>query len=288
MNEKEYYMKTKRMLALLLAALMIVGLFAGCSKDGTKDPGKTDPGNSLIDQTKPSQTTAKYAYKADYLDLTMPDGVQYLNPDILKSSAGLIPGDSIYLPSNFIANAISRLWSQRFFSDVKIGAEIEGDSLDLEVFLKERPRVNNWDFEGISKGKKKDLLEKLKLKRGSELSDYVIDKNQKLIKAYWSEKGFRNTEVSTRITNDTLRPQMVNVTFLIDRKHKVKIGKINFTGNEQFKDKRLRRTFKKTHQKSINFFRGTKLNESDYENDKDLLIDFYNSKGYRNATIVSD
>lgn len=79
MNEKEYYMKTKRMLALLLAALMIVGLFAGCSKDETKDPGKTNPGNSLIDQTKPSQTTAKYAYKADYLDLTMPDGVQYLN-----------------------------------------------------------------------------------------------------------------------------------------------------------------------------------------------------------------
>ena len=215
-------------------------------------------------------------------------GVQYLNSDILKSSAGLIAGDSIYLPSNFIANAISRLWSQRFFSDVKIGAEIEGDSLDLEVFLKERPRVYNWEFEGISKGKKKDLLEKLKLKRGSELSDYIIDKNKKLIKAYWSEKAFRNTEVDVRITNDTLRPQMVNVTFLIDRKNKVKIGKINFTGNEQFKDKRLRRTFKKTHQKSINIFRGAKLNENDYEEDKDLLIDFYNSRGYRNATIVRD
>ena len=79
MNEKEYYMKTKRMLALLLAALMIVGLFAGCSKDETKDPGKTDSNGSLIDQTKPAATTAKYAYKADYLDLTMPDGVQYLN-----------------------------------------------------------------------------------------------------------------------------------------------------------------------------------------------------------------
>ena len=216
-------------------------------------------------------------------------GVQYLNPDILKSSAGLIEGDSIYLPSNFISNAISRLWSQRFFSDVKIGAEIEGDSLDLEVFLKERPRVYNWEFEGISKGKKKDLLEKLKLKRGSELSDYVIDKNQKLIKQYWAEKGFRNTEVGVRIDNDTLRPgQAVTVSFLIDRKSKVKIGKINFTGNEQFPDKRLRRTFKKTHQKSINFFKGAKLNESDYENDKELLIDFYNSKGYRNATIVSD
>lgn len=72
-------MKTKRIFALLLAALMIVGLFAGCSKDGTKDPGKTDSGDSLIDQTKPSQTTAKYAYKADYFDLAVPDGVQYVN-----------------------------------------------------------------------------------------------------------------------------------------------------------------------------------------------------------------
>ncbi len=216
------------------------------------------------------------------------EGVQYLNPDLLKSSAGLIEGDSVYLPSSFISNAIARLWSQRFFADVKIGAEIEGDSLDLRVFLKERPRVSNWDFSGISKGKKKDLLEKLKLKRGSEMSDYVIDKNQKLIKEYWVEKGFRNAEVGVKIDNDTVRQNMVNVTFLVDRKDKVKIGKINFSGNEQFSDKRLRRTFKKTHQKSINIFKGTKLNESDYLTDKELLIDFYNSRGYRNATIVAD
>ena len=215
-------------------------------------------------------------------------GVQYLNADMLKSSAGLIEGDSIYLPSSFISNAISRLWSQRFFSDVKIGADIEGDSLDLEVFLKERPRVNNWAFVGIPRGKKTDLLEKLKLRRGGELSDYVIDKNRKLIKEYWSEKGFRNAEVDVRIENDTVRPQMVNVTFVIDRKDKVKIGQINFIGNTEFTDKRLRRTFKKTHQKSINIFKGTKLNETDYAADKELLIDFYNSKGYRNANILRD
>ncbi len=215
-------------------------------------------------------------------------GVQYLNADILKSSAGLIEGDSVYLPSSFISNAITRLWSQRMFSDVQIGAEIEGDSLDLQVMLKERPRVYSWNFEGVSKSKQKDLLEKLKLKRGSELSDYVIDKNQKLIKAYWVEKGFRNAEVGVRIDNDSVRQQVVHVTFLIDRKQKVKIGQINFTGNEEFKSKRLRRTFKKTHQKSINIFQGTKLNESDFENDKELMIDFYNSKGYRNATVVRD
>ncbi|MEG1700622.1 MAG: outer membrane protein assembly factor BamA [Alistipes sp.] len=254
-------------------------------------------------ELQPSDTTAvaKSAFPEDapvlrrgdkqtlyYIRNVNINGVQYLNPDILKSSAGLIAGDSVYLPSNFISNAISRLWSQRFFSDVKIGAEIEGDSLDLEVFLKERPRVYNWEFEGISKGKKKDLIDKLKLKRGGELSDYVIDKNKKLIKIYWAEKGFRNAEVEARIDNDTLRPQAVNVTFVVDRKNKIKIGKINFNGNTQFSDKRLRKTFKKTHQKSINIFRGTKLNEADFVTDKELLIDFYNSRGYRNATIVRD
>ncbi|MEG0807039.1 MAG: outer membrane protein assembly factor BamA [Alistipes sp.] len=254
-------------------------------------------------ELQPSDTTAvaKSAFPEDapvlrrgdkqtlyYIRNVNINGVQYLNPDILKSSAGLIAGDSVYLPSNFISNAISRLWSQRFFSDVKIGAEIEGDSLDLEVFLKERPRVYNWEFEGISKGKKKDLIDKLKLKRGGELSDYVIDKNKKLIKIYWAEKGFRNAEVEARIDNDTLRPQAVNVTFVVDRKNKIKIGKINFNGNTQFSDKRLRKTFKKTHQKSINIFRGTKLNEADFVTDKESLIDFYNSRGYRNATIVRD
>ncbi|MFR9248720.1 MAG: POTRA domain-containing protein [Alistipes shahii] len=33
---------------------------------------------------------------------------------------------------------------------------------------------------------------------------------------------------------------------------------------------------------------GRQTQRGDYENDKELLIDFYNSKGYRNATIVSD
>ena len=217
-------------------------------------------------------------------------GVKYLDHNNLKSSAGLIEGDSVYLPSDFIPNSINRLWRQSVFSDVKIGADIEGDQLDLHVFLKEQPRIYRWEFEGISKGKKKDLTEKLKLKPGrSPLSDYIIDKNKKLIKAYWVEKGFRNAEVDVRIENDSLYPdRAVNVTFVIDKKEKVKIGRINFTGNEQFKDKRLRKTFKKTHQKSLNFFRGTKLNESDYADDKELLLDFYNSKGYRNATIVRD
>lgn len=217
-------------------------------------------------------------------------GVKFRDKNLLLSTSGLTPGDSLYLPSTFISDAITRLWGQRYFSDVEIGANIEGDSVDLEVFLQERPRVRSWNFEGehIGRSKQKDLTDELKLKAGTELSDYVIDKNEKLIKKHFIAKGFRNVEVSTRIENDSIRQNMVNVTFEIDRNEKVRIGSITFSGNTQFKERRLRRTFKKTHQKSFNFFQNTKLNEEDYKEDKNLLIDFYNSQGYRNATILSD
>ena len=217
-------------------------------------------------------------------------GVKHLNHDLLRTTSGLNPGDTIFLPSTFISNSISRLWAQRYFSDVKVGATIDGDSVDMEIFLKERPRVFRWDFagEGVTTSKKKDLMEQLKLKQGSELSDYIIDKNEKLIRKHFVDKGFRNTEVKARIVNDTLIKNAVNVTFFVDRKSKVKVGEINFEGNEQFDDKRLRKAFKKTHQKSINFFQNTKLKEKDFAEDKELLLDFYNARGYRNATIVSD
>ena len=216
-------------------------------------------------------------------------GVKYLNHDILKSSAGLQEGDSVYLPSKFISNAMQRLWAPRYFSDVQIGATIEGDSIDLEVFLKERARILNWNITGVTKSKSKDLKEEvLKLRRNTELSDYVIDKNIKLIKEHYAEKGFLTCIVNARIENDSIYEQCVNVTFDIDRGPKVRVGVINFEGNDNFEDKRLRRTFKKTHQKSILFFQNRKLLEDDYEADKELLLDFYNSQGYRNATIVSD
>ena len=216
-------------------------------------------------------------------------GVKYLNHSILKSSAGLVEGDSIYLPSKFISNAMHRLWAPRYFSDIQIGATIEGDSVDLEVFLKERARILTWNIEGVSKSKAKDLQEEiLKLRRNTELSDYVIDKNIRLIKEHFAEKGFRSCDVDVRIANDTTYEQCVNVTFDIDRGPKVRVGVINFEGNEAFDDKRLRRTFKKTHQKSANFFHNRKLLEEEYEADKEFLLDFYNSQGYRNATILGD
>ncbi len=226
-------------------------------------------------------------------------GVELIEPHILASSAGLNVGDSITIPSAFISAAIERLWSQRRYSDVKISAifhdkdtkpaeSMDGGDVTFQLNMREQPRVFEWNFEGIKDGKVRDLRDKLKLRRNSELSEYVIDKNIRAIKDFYAEKGFRNTEVTTRIDNDTLNENMVNVAFVIDPKKRVKIEEIVFEGSENFSEKKLRKTFKKTHQRSWNIFQGRKFKEAEYESDKLELIDFYNSKGYRNAAIISD
>ena len=285
-------MRYTKILIVAIVALLCSALEAEAQVASTRYTVGDDANNEIVD-TVDFDLSLPVLTEGDgrlyYIRKINIHGVKYLNHSILKASAGLQEGDSIYLPSKFISNAMYRLWAPRYFSNVQIGATIEGDSLDLEVFLKERARILRWDITGVSKSKKTDLIDEvLKLRRNTELSDYVIDKNVKLIKEHYAEKGFRTCEVDVRITNDSLYEQCVNVTFDIDRGPKVRVGVINFEGNDSFDDKRLRRTFKKTHQKSILFFQNRKLLKDEYENDKELLLDFYNSRGYRNATILSD
>ncbi len=211
------------------------------------------------------------------------------NADLIPVSVGISKGDSIYLPGSFTSATLEGLWAQRRFSDIKLGAEIEGDDVDLDLYVVESPRVLNWDFEGITRSQQTSLTEELKLKRNSEYSDFAIEKSKTQIKKYFVDKGFRNVEVEALVENNKYREHMVDVTFVIKSNSKVKIGEITFEGNEVFEDKRLRRALKKTKEKNlINTFKSAKLNESDYKNDLVELLDFYNSKGYRNATVLSD
>lgn len=216
-------------------------------------------------------------------------GIEFLDKNQVLIVSGLKKGDEVYIPGNYISQAVQNFWNRRYFSDVDVVGEIVGDSLNLDIYFKERPMVYDWYFEGIRKGQAKELKENLGLRAGrSELSEFVINKNIHLIKQHFIEKGFRNVEVHPRIENDTMLLNAVTVTFVVEKNNKVKIGELDFTGNEVFSDKKLRAQMKKTGKKSINIFKNSKLKEEEYANDKENIIDFYNSRGYRNANIVFD
>ena len=72
-----------------------------------------------------------------------------------------------------------------------------------------------------------------------------------VIRKYFIEKGFLNTTVNTIQTSDTTgnTKDGVGLRFVVDKKRKVKINKISFEGNDNFSDKRLKKTLRNTHEK---------------------------------------
>lgn len=243
----------------------------------------------VLDYTKPGR------YVIDDVTVT---GVYILDPRAQAESVGIYVGDTITVPGPYLSSAIKLLVTKEGYADADISLEpIGGDRVRLNIYLQATPRVSEWRFEGISKGQATTLKDKEhmnlagRIGNAATLTDYDITKHSNYIKEHYKEKGFRNTKVEVKTQPDTKYPgaNLVIVTFVIDRGDRVKIGRINFNGNEAFSDKRLRRTLKGTHQRSINIFQGAKLKDKKYEEDKAVnLIDFYNSKGYRNATVLRD
>ena len=217
-------------------------------------------------------------------------GIKYLRLEQILSLTGLTVGDSIELPGEEVSSIIKRVWMQRWFSDVALYIDhTVKDTAYLNLYLQERPRVSRWEFEGIKNSEKSELTEKLKLRRGGELSDYIINSTSEIIRKYFVDKGFLQTEVNIRQAQDTTIQNAVKVAFVVDRKTKVKVKRITFEGNDNIKSFKLASKMKKTKDmRLMNFFKSKKFNEKEYDNDKNLLLQTYSERGYRDAKIVKD
>jgi outer membrane protein insertion porin family len=218
-------------------------------------------------------------------------GIKYLSEDQIISFTGLSKGDKITIPGTDVSDILKRIWAQRYFSDAGLYIDSIGknDTITLGIHLVERPRVSRWIFEGVRSGQKTDLDERLKLKKGSELSDYIIKSSTDIIKRYYAEKGFLKCSVKLTQENDTVINNAVRVTFHIDRGPRVRIQKITFAGNTAVGDWKLMKSMKKTRDKRLlNFFKSKKYNEKEFKNDKNSLISCFNEQGYRDARILKD
>ncbi|MBN1118914.1 MAG: outer membrane protein assembly factor BamA [Bacteroidales bacterium] len=216
-------------------------------------------------------------------------GVKYLNPTHLVSISGLHRGQEITIPGSDISNAIKNYWRHGLFADVKIIiTKIEGTNVYLEIQLVEQPRMSDLIISGIKKAEQDDIKEKIELKKGTQITDNIINNTVTIIKRHYIEKGFFNIDLNIRQKADTAGQNRVVLYIDIDKNERVKIEEIIFEDNEVFTDKKLRHNLKKTKQRDLNIFKGSKYIEADYKEDKIKLIDFYNKNGYRDAKIVKE
>lgn len=216
-------------------------------------------------------------------------GVQFIDTNVLISMSGFAVGRKITIPSDDITKIVDKFWVQGLFADVKISVtKIEDQKVYLDIYLKERPRLSRFTMKGISKSDAEDITEKLKVKPGVQVTDNLLNTISLVVKKHYAEKGFLSTEVNLVQVDDTVAKNRVLLTANIDKHKKVKIKQVDFMGNIDYADKRLRRTFKKTKQKDLNIFTGAKYVESKFKEDKKKLEEFYSKNGYRDFKILND
>ncbi|MER3497520.1 MAG: outer membrane protein assembly factor, partial [Chitinophagaceae bacterium] len=309
---------------VVLAFLLIA--FTSFSQDTTK-PVSVDPNLLALENARIPKE-----YTIAGINLT---GVRYLDTSIVLSIANVQVGDKVMIPGgDLFSKAIQNLWRQKLFSDIQIYiTKVEGDNIWIEFVLAERPRLGNFRFEGIKKSDKEELQSKIGLVKSTIITENTLRNAQEVITKYYTDKGYRNVTVSIERVPE---PTMLNadqLIFHVNKGEKVRINQINFFGNENVSDIKLKKQMKGTKEMSrftlnpkqeispygrdsimkfdsyikdwgflvpsktkvfldpyfrFKLFSSAKLDNKKYEEDKEKVLNYYNSLGYRDAQIIED
>lgn len=216
-------------------------------------------------------------------------GAEYSDDNALISVAGLKVGDKIRVPGTEIPKAIKKLWKLRLFTDVQILKEKTiGEIIFLEIIVQERPRLTVHSYKGAKKSRHDDLNDAVEdfLIKGGIVTENVKANAANAIKEYYVEKGYYDAEVKVKEIIDKKKVNAVRLEFNIKRNERIKIKEIEWSGIT-IKEKKLERKFKNTKEKR-RIFSSSKFIKPEYKTDKEALIAYYNTLGFRDATIVSD
>src|SRR5262249_52250381 len=143
------------------------------------------------------------------------------------------------------------LWNTQFFEDVKLRVEDSAQHPNGKVILfqvKDPPQIRRIRYEGNHSVSESDILDRLKERKvglsvESQFDPTKIKKAQVVIKELLGEHGRQFAKVTPQYER-IASSNAVILVFKIDEGPKVKVGKIRFTGNHAFSDRRLIRAMR--------------------------------------------
>jgi outer membrane protein insertion porin family len=201
----------------------------------------------------------------------------------LRNFMSVKPG-AIY-NADLLDTDIKSLYESGLVDDVRFLAEPDGDQLKLVAEVVTRPVVVGVGFVGNTVFSDKKLASETKLKSGGPLSDAQILTARRNIEELYQGFGYPDVLVQHRM-QDTGRPGMVDLIFVMDEGAKNEVRKIRFVGNNAFSAVELRREMS-TKQKG--FFswitKSGRIKSGALEEDVDRLEEFYRNNGFLRVSI---
>ncbi len=217
-------------------------------------------------------------------------GNKFTDGNTIVSISGLKVGSKLKIPGIDIPKAIKSLWKLRLFTSIDVVKEKTiGDVIFLEIKLVERPNLSSVQYKGVKKGDHDDLnaIVNRFILKGTIITESNKTNAINGISKFYKDKGYLDVVVDGQELKDEKRGNSIKLLFNIDKKSNVKIQDITFDGNEKLTDSKLRKQMDKTHRKK-KLFASSKLVKDAYEEDKSMILKYYNKLGYRDAKIAKD
>ncbi|HKV63526.1 MAG TPA: outer membrane protein assembly factor BamA [Candidatus Acidoferrum sp.] len=190
------------------------------------------------------------------------------------------------------------LWNTQFFEDVKLRVE-DSPKPNQKVIIfevKERPQIRRIRYDGTHSVSESDILDRFKERKvglsvESQFDPTKIKKAEVVLKELLAEHGRQFAKVTPQYER-IASSNAVILVFKVEEGPKVKVGKIKFTGNHAFSDRKLIRAMRHDRPYSIPlYFWDIAVLSKTYDREKlseDLEVGvrgLYRDNGYYKATV---
>ncbi|WP_245729350.1 outer membrane protein assembly factor BamA [Salinihabitans flavidus] len=201
------------------------------------------------------------------------EGNQRIDPSAIVNYAGIARGQTV--SASELNDAYQRVLASGLFESVEMVPQ--GNRLVIRV--EEYPTINVVSFEGNRRLKDDALTEIVESRSRRVLNPDVVERDvARIVDAYVAEG-----RIAARVTPRIIRrsDNRTDLIFEIFEGGVVEVQSISFVGNQEYSDNRLRRVLN-TKQAGIlrAFIRSDTFIEDRIEFDKQVLRDFYLSRGY--------
>ncbi len=220
------------------------------------------------------------------------EGNRRIRRDTLLARIFSRPGD----PYNeeTLRRDFQALWNTQFFEDVKLRVEDSPDKPNGKIIVfivQERPVIRRIRYEGIHSVSESDILDRFKEKKvgltvESQFDPTRIKKAEVVLKELLGEHGRQFAAVTPQYEK-IASSNAVILVFKIDEGPKVKVGKITFTGNHAFSNRKLIRAMRHDRPYQIPlYFTEINVMSKTYDHDKlteDIVVGIqglYQDNGY--------
>ncbi len=239
------------------------------------DSGKVS--SSIPDNQTPDQQARPDQPPPAVVDRIIFLGNRRIRSDTLKARIFSREGD----PYNeeTLRRDFQALWNTQFFEDVKLRVEDSPDGPNHKNIIfdvKERPVIRRIRYDGIHSISESDILDRFKEKKvgltvESQFDPTRIKKAEVVLQELLGEHGHQFAKVTPQYER-IASSNAVILVFKIEEGPKVKVGRIKFTGNHAFSDRKLIRAMHNDRPYSIPLYI-TEINVLSKTYDREKLIE---------------